>query len=105
MRSEARVRLFAIGLLSLALTSCAMPTAEEANEAVLTLRRYEGWAWAAGIALIWADVVLPVPQAAVIAALGVIYGTLLGGVLGSFGLITGGLLGYLLMRTSARRYV
>jgi uncharacterized membrane protein YdjX (TVP38/TMEM64 family) len=34
-----------------------------------------------------------------------IYGTRLGGLLGSLGLITGGLLGYALMRTSARRYV
>jgi hypothetical protein len=41
-----------------------------------------------GIALIWADLVLPVPQTAVIAALGIIHGTLLGGLLGSLGLIT-----------------
>ena len=68
------------------------------------LRRYESWAWALGIALIWADVVLPVPQTGVIAALGIIYGALLGGVLGSVGLITGGLLGYALMFTSARRF-
>jgi uncharacterized membrane protein YdjX (TVP38/TMEM64 family) len=58
-----------------------------------------------GIVLIWADVVLPIPQTAVIAALGVIYGTLLGGLLGSLGLITSGLLGYVLMLTSARRFV
>jgi uncharacterized membrane protein YdjX (TVP38/TMEM64 family) len=58
-----------------------------------------------GIALIWADLVLPIPQTAVIAALGIIYGTLLGGLLGSLGLITGGLLGYGLMLTSARRLV
>ena len=76
---------------------------QEANDAVLTLRTYESWAWALGIALIWADLVLPVPQTAVIAALGIIYGTLLGGLLGSIGLITGGLLGYVLMLTSARR--
>ena len=49
-----------------------------------------------------ADLALPVPQTAVIAALGIIYGATLGGLLGSVGLITGGLLGYLLMRTSAR---
>jgi uncharacterized membrane protein YdjX (TVP38/TMEM64 family) len=41
----------------------------------------------------------------VISALGIIYGTLLGGFLGSVGLITSGLLGYGLMRTSARRLV
>jgi uncharacterized membrane protein YdjX (TVP38/TMEM64 family) len=93
-----------IGVLSLVLASCAtIPTPQEANDAVLTLREYESWAWALGIALIWADLVLPVPQTAVIAALGIVYGTLLGGLLGSLGLITGGLLGYVLMLTSARR--
>ena len=98
--------LIVIGVLSLVLSSCGrLPTAQEANDAVLTLRQYESWAWAVGIVLIWADVVLPVPQTAVIAALGILYGTFLGGVLGSLGLITGGLLGYGLMRTSARRYV
>jgi uncharacterized membrane protein YdjX (TVP38/TMEM64 family) len=99
-----RPSLVVIGLLSLVLASCArIPTPQEANDAVLTLRAYETWAWAIGIALIWADLVLPIPQTAVIAALGIIYGTLLGGVLGSLGLITGGLLGYGLMHTSARR--
>jgi uncharacterized membrane protein YdjX (TVP38/TMEM64 family) len=101
-----RSGLILISLLSLVLASCArIPTSQEANDAVLTLREYESWAWAAGIALIWADLVLPIPQTAVIAALGIIYGTLLGGLLGSLGLITGGLLGYGLMFTSARRLV
>jgi uncharacterized membrane protein YdjX (TVP38/TMEM64 family) len=98
-----RSTLIAIGVLALVLASCAMPTSQEANNAVLALREYEGWAWAVGIVLIWADLVLPVPQTAVIAALGIIYGTLLGGLLGTLGLITGGLLGYGLMLTSARR--
>jgi uncharacterized membrane protein YdjX (TVP38/TMEM64 family) len=98
--------LIAIGLLPLVLASCAtVPTAQEANDAVLMLREYGSWAWAFGIALIWADLVLPIPQATVIAALGMIYGTFLGGLLGSFGLVTSGLLGYGLMRTSARRFV
>jgi uncharacterized membrane protein YdjX (TVP38/TMEM64 family) len=93
-------------LLSLVLASCArLPTPQEANDAVLMPREYGSWAWALGIALIWADLVLPIPQTAVIAALGIIYGTWLGGVLGSFGLIAGGLLGYGLMLTSARRLV
>jgi uncharacterized membrane protein YdjX (TVP38/TMEM64 family) len=101
-----RSGLILIGGLSLLSSSCGrMPTAEEANHAVLTLRQYESWAWALGIALIWADVVLPVPQTSVIAALGVIYGTFVGALIGSLGLITGGLLGYGLMLTAARRYV
>jgi uncharacterized membrane protein YdjX (TVP38/TMEM64 family) len=106
MRAQVHVRSgpIEIGVLSLVLASCAIPTSQEASDAVLTLRQYEGWAWAVGIALIWADLVLPIPQAAVIAALGITYGTLLGGLLGSLGLITGGLLGYGLMLTSARRF-
>jgi uncharacterized membrane protein YdjX (TVP38/TMEM64 family) len=101
-----RPALIRIGVLAFVLVSCAtVPTPQEANDALLALRGYGSWAWALGIALIWADVLLPVPQTAVIAALGVIYGPLLGGVLGSLGLITGGLLGYGLLFTSARRLV
>jgi uncharacterized membrane protein YdjX (TVP38/TMEM64 family) len=92
-------------VLSLVLASCTtVPTPQDANDVVLLLRKYGSWAWAPGIALIWADLVLPIPQTTVIAALGIIYGTLLGGLLGSLGLITGGLLGYGLMLTSARRF-
>jgi uncharacterized membrane protein YdjX (TVP38/TMEM64 family) len=99
-------RLITIAVLAVMLASCAsIPTPQEANDAVLELRKYESWAWAVGIALICADLVLPIPQTAVIAALGIVYGTLLGGLLGSLGLITGGLLGYGLMRTSARGVV
>jgi uncharacterized membrane protein YdjX (TVP38/TMEM64 family) len=101
-----RPALIVIGVLAAVLASCAkIPTPQEANDAVLALRNYESWASAVGIALIWADLVLPIPQTAVIAALGIIYGTLLGGLFGSLGLITGGLLGYGLMLTSAGRFV
>jgi uncharacterized membrane protein YdjX (TVP38/TMEM64 family) len=98
--------LVVISMLALAFASCArIPTPEDASNAVLSLRGWGSWAWAVGIGLIWADLVLPIPQTAVIAALGIIYGSLLGGVLGSLGLITSGLMGYLLMLTSARRFV
>ena len=99
-----RSGLAGVGIVALALASCAtIPTPQDANDAVLMLREYDAWAWAVGIALICADLVLPIPQTVVIAALGIIYGTVLGGLLGSVGLITGGLLGYVLMLTSARR--
>lgn len=92
--------------LSFALAACAtIPTQQDADQVVAFLRQYEDWAWALAILLIWADLVLPVPQTVVIAALGIIYGAALGGLVGSVGLISGGLIGYLLMRTSARRYV
>lgn len=100
-----RPSLIVISALSLLLTSCTrIPTSQEANDAVLMLQTHGSWAWALGIALIWADLVLPIPQTAVITALGIVYGTLLGGLLGSLGLITAGLLGYGLMLTSARRF-
>jgi uncharacterized membrane protein YdjX (TVP38/TMEM64 family) len=106
-RSDTAVRVGLLAFaLALVLASCAkIPSPQEANDAVLRLHNHESWAWALGIVLIWADVALPIPQSAVIAALGIIYGTLLGGLLGSLGLITGGLLGYLLMLTAARRFV
>ena len=95
-----------IGALAILLASCArFPTDQDANDTVSMLREYDSWAWAVGIALIWADLVLPVPQTAVIAALGIIYGTVFGGLLGSVALVSSGILGYALMRTSARRYV
>jgi uncharacterized membrane protein YdjX (TVP38/TMEM64 family) len=100
-----KLGLTEIVVLSFMFTSCArIPNESDATDAVLMLRQYEGWAWALGIVLLWADLVLPVPQTVVIAALGIIYGAVLGGLLGSIGLITGGLLSYLLMRTSARKF-
>jgi uncharacterized membrane protein YdjX (TVP38/TMEM64 family) len=101
-----RSSLAIIGALSILLAACArIPTGQDANDAVSMLREYDSWAWAVGIALIWADLVLPVPQTAVIAALGIIYGTVFGGLLGSVALISSGILGYALMRTSARHFV
>jgi uncharacterized membrane protein YdjX (TVP38/TMEM64 family) len=103
---EGDIRWTATAVLTLGLASCAsIPTAQQANDAVLTLQAYGDWAWAVGIALIWADLVLPVPQTSVVAALGIIYGTLLGGLIGSVALITSGLVGYGLMFTAARRFV
>jgi uncharacterized membrane protein YdjX (TVP38/TMEM64 family) len=103
MRSSLIIK---VGALAVVLASCAtLPAPQDANDAVAALRQHDRWAWALGIALIWADLVLPIPQTVVITALGIIYGTVLGGLVGSVGLITSGLLGYILMRTSARRVV
>jgi uncharacterized membrane protein YdjX (TVP38/TMEM64 family) len=101
------MRLLVISLLCLGAASCAarIPTVDDVNSAVLALCQYPTWAWAAGLGAIWADLVLPVPQTSVIAALGIIYGMATGGLLGSIGLITGGLLGYGLARAYGRRLV
>ena len=52
------------------------------------------WAWAAGIALLVADLLLPVPGTVVMSALGWIYGAAGGGLIAAAGSMLGGLCGY-----------
>ena len=52
------------------------------------------WAWAAGIGLLAADLVLPVPGTVVMSALGWIYGFWWGGVIAAAGSMVAGLCGY-----------
>ncbi len=67
------------------------------------------WAWAAGILLLVADLLLPVPGTVVISALGFIYGTIGGGLIAAAGLMGAGVSGYgagrLLGETFARRWL
>lgn len=58
------------------------------------LRRAGPWAWAAGIGLLAADLVLPVPGTIVMSALGLVYGALLGGLVAAAGSMLAGLCGY-----------
>ncbi len=66
------------------------------------LERFGPWAWMAGIALLMADLFLPVPGTAVIAALGYVYGFWGGGAIGAAGSMLGGLLAYGLCRRLGR---
>jgi uncharacterized membrane protein YdjX (TVP38/TMEM64 family) len=105
MRARSVLQFAVVVASGAVLAACAaLPTPEDANDALSMLRQHRSWAWA-GIALLWADVVLPVPQTAVIAALGIVYGVLLGGLVGSVGLISGGLLGYLVVRTALQGFL
>lgn len=76
---------------------------------VATLRGAGSWAWAAGIGLLVADLVLPVPGTVVMSALGYLYGTWLGGILAAFGAFLAGLCGYgvgrLFGERTARRWL
>jgi uncharacterized membrane protein YdjX (TVP38/TMEM64 family) len=58
------------------------------------LQSYGAWAWAVGIGLIVSDLILPVPSTAVIAGLAMIYGPVLGGLLGGIGSLLAGLVAY-----------
>lgn len=64
------------------------------EEGLRRLQQFGGWAWLAGIGLIVADLVLPVPSTAVIAGLGMLYGPWLGGLIGGVGSMLAGLTAY-----------
>jgi uncharacterized membrane protein YdjX (TVP38/TMEM64 family) len=55
------------------------------------LRDFGAWAWAVGLALLIADPFLPVPATAVMTALGLIYGPVLGGLVGAAGAMLAGM--------------
>ncbi len=67
------------------------------------MRGYGGWAWAAGMGLIALDIFLPIPATAIMAALGVIYGPLVGGAISALGSVLAGLVGYGLCRAIGPR--
>jgi uncharacterized membrane protein YdjX (TVP38/TMEM64 family) len=75
------------------------------EEGLNRLRQFGGWAWLAGIGLIVCDLVLPVPSTAVIAGLGMIYGPLLGGLIGGVGSTLAGLTAYGGCRLLGDRFV
>ena len=56
------------------------------------------YAWAIGIALIVSDLFLPIPAAPVMAIMGEMYGTLVGGIIATVGSMLAGLLAYGLSR-------
>ena len=61
------------------------------------------YAWAAAIGLLVGDLFLPIPASAVVATVGVIYGTFWGGVIGATGSFLAGLVAYTLARLAGRR--
>jgi uncharacterized membrane protein YdjX (TVP38/TMEM64 family) len=82
-----------------------LATLDDAEASTDLLSHLDNWAWAVGILLILAHLVLPIPQASVITALGAIYGIALGTLIGTVGLILNGAAGYLLMSTPVRRVI
>ena len=67
------------------------------------LHRYGEWAWVAAIVLLLGDLLLPIPGTLVMAALGYIYGTFIGGLIGVAGSFLSGSLGYWLCRLIGER--
>jgi uncharacterized membrane protein YdjX (TVP38/TMEM64 family) len=70
--------------------------------AVAWLSGYGRWAGIAGILLLMSDLFLPIPATAVMAALGFVYGPVVGGLIATFGGFLSGALAYLLCRWFGR---
>ena len=62
------------------------------------VRAQGAWSGAVGVGLIVADLVVPLPSPAVMAAMGLIYGPVLGGAIASFGSFIAALVGYTVCR-------
>ena len=71
--------------------------------AVEWLQDFGNWAWVAGTVLLISDLLLPIPGTAVMAALGFIYGPLLGGTISALGSMLSGTVAYYLCRLTGRR--
>jgi uncharacterized membrane protein YdjX (TVP38/TMEM64 family) len=80
-------------------------TLDDADVSTDILERLSAWAWAVGIVLIIADLVLPVPQTSVLTALGVIYGFALATLIGTVALVLAGVVRYPIMRTRVGRFI
>lgn len=62
------------------------------------LQQFDSWAWVAGVSLLAADLVLPIPATLVMAAMGFLYGPWLGGLLAASGSFLSGTIAYGLCR-------
>jgi uncharacterized membrane protein YdjX (TVP38/TMEM64 family) len=89
-------------LIPFAIWGDALETMFSPTGAAGWLGQYGRWAWAAGVALLVADLALPIPGTAIMSALGYVYGPLLGGLLSAGGSFLSGALGYGLCRLLGR---
>jgi uncharacterized membrane protein YdjX (TVP38/TMEM64 family) len=105
-----RLYVFLFGLVALMLVPALVFDDEidgyfAGQEGLNRLRQFGPWAWLAGIGLIVADLVLPVPSTAVSAGLGMIYGPVVGGVVAGVGSTLAGLVAYGGCRLLGKRFV
>ena len=69
---------------------------------VAWLQSFDKWAWLAGILLLMGDLFLPIPGTVIMSALGLVYGTVLGGLIAFVGSFLSGALSYGLCRMLGR---
>ena len=103
------IAISAVILVSWLLWGGSLEKSFSLEGSVAWLAKAGPWGWAAGIGLLTADLVLPVPGTVVMSALGYVYGVAIGGLVATVGLITGGVCGYgvgrLIGEKAARRWL
>ncbi len=105
-----RVRLIIIIVVMVSVYTATFLLFGEQVEKTLTgdeglnwLRSFGVWTWLIAIGLILSDVVLPIPATVVMSALGIIYGAVLGGLIGAVGSMSAGLAAYGAARLIGKR--
>ena len=86
--------VFAISVIPFLIWGQGLEASLAQKGAAGVMRDFGEWAWLVGIGLIILDIALPVPATAIMAALGIIYGLLIGGAASATGSVLGGLAGY-----------
>jgi len=108
MRFHHKLILLIVGLVALLLTPYVLW--HEQMDAYFASEAYRRWlltvkpyAWMVAMALIVGDLVLPIPTSPIMATLGVLYGTWLGGLIGATGSVLAGITAYGVARLFGRR--
>ncbi len=99
MSFSTKITLICVGFVAISLTLFAIFgdwfTAQLSEEAMKTwIADARSWAWIVAIALMMSDLVLPIPATPIMAALGIVYGPILGGLIAATGSTLAALLGY-----------
>lgn len=97
------IGLAGIVLLSFFLFGANFTSTFTHDGSVAWLSRYGGWAWAAAVALLASDLLLPIPATIVMSALGYLYGTFGGGLISAAGSFVSGSIGYWLCRLAGEK--
>jgi uncharacterized membrane protein YdjX (TVP38/TMEM64 family) len=92
------IGLAAIVLITFFIWGDSFMTFFSQDGTITWLRNYGTWAWVAGIVLLMADLLLPLPATLIMSALGYIYGPVAGGLISATGSFMAGALGYWLCR-------
>jgi uncharacterized membrane protein YdjX (TVP38/TMEM64 family) len=103
-----KLTIIIVGIIGLVLTPYFLW--HEQMDAYFVSEPYQAWlvsikpyAWLIGLSLIIADLFLPIPVPPVMATLGALYGTAVGGAVATIGSILSGMLAYGLARLAGRR--